>query len=341
MKAIITFTSGLESSASEKTMSLSVRLGHDGDKGGTPVLEPGTTTTLDAGSNATAEIVLNGVDTEGNPKYKVNFGIPKGAKGDMPTPVQAVSSSTTDVPSCKAVTDAKELLFRDMWNSACGANGTYNATTGYYELNGITDLTYSQAIDIMNYGPIIWRYEGNIAVGQNISTVLSAKIRTLLCSLDDTAYMSQAVKLFYSFMNLKSVEIIKLRYEDGAIRFPQMSVAFYGCFKLKKIVGAMDVSAVTSFYNCFGYANTLAEVRLQGIKANISFNDSPLLSYDSVKYMIDNAANTTAIVITVHATTLSYLNGTASDYTSTGHTKEEWQAIVTSATSKNITFATA
>ena len=49
--------------------------------GKTPVLETGTTTTLDPGQNATSEVVANGTDESGNPKYKLNFGIPKGYDG--------------------------------------------------------------------------------------------------------------------------------------------------------------------------------------------------------------------------------------------------------------------
>ena len=49
--------------------------------GKTPVLETGTTTTLDPGQNATSEVVASGEDENGNPKYKLNFGIPKGYDG--------------------------------------------------------------------------------------------------------------------------------------------------------------------------------------------------------------------------------------------------------------------
>lgn len=52
-----------------------------GVAGKTPVLETGSTTTLDPGQNATSEVVANGTDEKGNPKYKINFGIPRGADG--------------------------------------------------------------------------------------------------------------------------------------------------------------------------------------------------------------------------------------------------------------------
>lgn len=53
----------------------------EGVTGKTPVLETGETTTLPSGSQATSQVVANGVDSEGNPKYKLNFGIPRGADG--------------------------------------------------------------------------------------------------------------------------------------------------------------------------------------------------------------------------------------------------------------------
>lgn len=51
------------------------------ENGKTPVFVTGTTTTLDPGLSATAEVVQGGVDENGNPKYKINFGVPKGLDG--------------------------------------------------------------------------------------------------------------------------------------------------------------------------------------------------------------------------------------------------------------------
>lgn len=51
------------------------------ENGKTPVFVTGTTTTLDPGLLATAEVVQDGVDENGTPKYKINFGVPKGLDG--------------------------------------------------------------------------------------------------------------------------------------------------------------------------------------------------------------------------------------------------------------------
>lgn len=53
----------------------------EGVVGKTPVLTTGNTTTLEPGAQATSNVVNIGTDAEGNPKYRIDFGIPKGADG--------------------------------------------------------------------------------------------------------------------------------------------------------------------------------------------------------------------------------------------------------------------
>lgn len=60
--------------------------GHDGSQGPagkTPVFEVGTVSTLDAGAQATCTVTSDGVDDSGNPKYKINLGIPRGVAGQQ------------------------------------------------------------------------------------------------------------------------------------------------------------------------------------------------------------------------------------------------------------------
>ena len=55
--------------------------GEDGLTGKTPVFETGEVVTGAAGTAAIVTVVLNGVDEGGNPKYLINFTIPRGADG--------------------------------------------------------------------------------------------------------------------------------------------------------------------------------------------------------------------------------------------------------------------
>ena len=56
--------------------------GARGFTGHTPQLSVGTITTGAAGTLANVSLTENGTDTDGNPKYLINFVIPKGDKGD-------------------------------------------------------------------------------------------------------------------------------------------------------------------------------------------------------------------------------------------------------------------
>lgn len=219
----------------------------------------------------------------------------------------------------------------------------YNAETGYWELNGLTDLTEEDMWDIYvenmgvsfvshvndNYILRLWPFKNArirfIRVEDSMYHELSAfvfcrtnsKLEVFRCMKESGAETSvkisgRATGLFYACTNLKDAGMINVQkvniFIDKEIR------AFYGCTKLSRVI-------------------------LMNLKVDISFQDSPLLSYESLNYLVTNAANTAAITVTVHLTTYSYLTGTAQPTEEVGGTTEEWQALVTTAQGKQISFA--
>lgn len=68
--------------------------------GRTPVFETGKTETLDPGSDATAEVTPSGKDNDGNPVYRLNFGVPEGQPGK--TPVFSAGQTVTGDPGTQA-----------------------------------------------------------------------------------------------------------------------------------------------------------------------------------------------------------------------------------------------
>lgn len=122
----------------------------------------------------------------------------------------------------------------------------------------------------------------------------------------------------------------------GSIIYPNyISYAFIQCDKLRKILTVIDLNnyrintpITTMFQGCI----LLEYVRIQKIKQSISFSDSPLLSLESLQYLITNAANTSAITVTVHADVYAKIQD---------ETQTEWHALIASAQEKQITFATA
>lgn len=76
----------------------------------------------------------------------------------------------------------------------------------------------------------------------------------------------------------------------------------------------------------------LGSCEFKRVKYDISFSDSPLISLESLQFMITNAANTSPIIVTVHADVYAKIQD---------ETNAEWHALIEMAVAKQITFATA
>lgn len=206
------------------------------------------------------------------------------------------------------------------------AGAVYNEQTGFYELNGLTDITEEQMRNIYVYT--------SGAINQND---LSGKfcnflVRTNLpFKANSGGYFGDA-NIGAMFASNRTIEVVHV----GLIIYPNyISYAFSQCDKLRKILTVIDLNNyrvstpnTTMFRGCI----LLEYVRIQKIKQSISFSDSPLLSLESLQYLITNAANTSSITVTVHADVYAKIQD---------ETQTEWHALIATAQEKNITFATA
>lgn len=219
---------------------------------------------------------------------------------------------------------------------ACGA--VWNEETGYYELNGLTDITEEEMLTIYavfsdyKIEDINWKYAYTNA-------------RTNICP----KYATYASKAYPNFNGQRAfyfstMEVIKISdigtSPDFGFALSQGGNMFDSCEKLKRIIGRLWVDKSNSLYAIFNRCPKLEYVQIYGLSLPISFSDSPLLNYASLDCLITNAANTAAITVTVHPTTYSYLAGTAQPSADVGGTTDEWQALMTTAASKQISFAT-
>lgn len=218
----------------------------------------------------------------------------------------------------------------------------YNAETGYWELNGLTDLTENDMWDI-------YLWTSNLINQPNLDNAFSGSpIRTTFAFPIKSIYKSALrCSLNQACINCASLEVFNInKMSDSQIALSgdtAMHNAFNGCVKLRSIKTILYISFSNNaslFEESFSRCILLSDVRIRGLKQNISFKDSPLLSYNSLNFLITNAANSAAITVTVHFTTYSYLTGTAQPTEEVGGTTEEWQALVTTAQGKQITFAT-
>lgn len=195
---------------------------------------------------------------------------------------------------------AKELLFRDLWNTA---GGKYNAETGYYELNGLTDINYGQALTIYNAGA--FRPVANVEFRQYS---LNRQIKTNIPyaqSWYTQFYMPICMR--YMFASCVLLEAVRFsNAEDGGsmviLATGSGESMFSECNKLVKVFEILDFSKVTDLTRTFTGCTSLTTIRIRNLRRHLYIGDSPNLSKDSILYLIQNSAATEAITVTLHPT---------------------------------------
>lgn len=213
--------------------------------------------------------------------------------------------------------EAKRKAFIDQWNTACTSGairyGSYNEKTGYFELNGLTDISYEQALDINRQSEIY--SDSNVCGGYTSRTLYPIRSSASgWFSIPFTAKFENS-ELEVIFFSIKPM----LR--------TSMHSMFARCGKLRVIQGTLLLDNITNpnyVISMFRLCSELREVQLKSLKVSISFSDSPLLSLDSISYMVTNAANTSPITITLHPDAYARLT----------------DELIAQATEKQITFAT-
>jgi hypothetical protein len=209
------------------------------------------------------------------------------------------------------------------------AGAVYNQNTGFYELNGLTDITEEQM-------KVIYVQTNHVTRQTDLSGVFANanNIRTNYPFEIDGGY--KQVLCHATFAGCTNIEVVAFTKSTNNVFYSsRVNYLFQHCRKLKEVIGIIRIDYASSsekyekmFYQCFA----LVSVSLRGVKYDISFSDSPLISLESLQFMITNAANTSPITVTVHADVYAKIQD---------ETNADWHALLSAAQEKNITFATA
>lgn len=195
---------------------------------------------------------------------------------------------------------------RDLYISA-GAE--YNEATGFYELNGLTDITEEEM-------RVIYKYAGT---PQTKAAFAYSKARTNL--LMPGMYNGSVYEaMFYGCPNLEVAHLgnrqsLSPTSYDVPLVYTEGNNFFYLCKKLKKIYGKI-YQRINNWDLTFGECPALEEVRIAELYSSIQLSWSPNLSKESVQYMITNAkplsgAAVGSITITLHPTAYARLKDDA------------------------------
>ncbi len=206
--------------------------------------------------------------------------------------------------------------FIDMWNNACGDYGRYNSETGFFELNGLVDIGYEEAMDIY-----IHSIQGLLNASTRDQIFFRCKLRTVLPINDVARVQKNWRQAFFASTRLEAVS-----FSPDPANMTNCVQMFCDCPKLKRIRPYLimeNCNGTQMFDRCLA----LEEVKIQSLKNSVSFADSPLLNLESIDYTVRNRPThfTNQITIALHP----YAYARVTD------------EIFTLAASKNITIASA
>lgn len=200
----------------------------------------------------------------------------------------------------------KDSSLRDLYISA---GAVYNEQTGYYELNGLTDITEEEM-------RVIYKYAGT---PQTKAAFAYSKARTNL-PMPGMYNGSVYGAMFYGCPNLEVAHLgnrqsLSPTSYDVPLVYTEGNNCFYLCKKLKKIYGKI-YQRNNDWGLTFGECLALEEVRIAELYSSIQLSWSPNLSKESVQYMITNAkplsgAAVGSITITLHPTAYARLKDDA------------------------------
>lgn len=215
------------------------------------------------------------------------------------------------------------------------AGAKFNDETGYYELNGILDIAENEMYNTYR-----------ITYGQNVSNIYinTSDLRTNF--MPYPYYNGESVFSMGTNLHSYNIEVLALAPEGKSFGFCQVVTHGVRLDRCKRVIGIMNInSIINNNVNCFVYNGEEFYIKFSAKNiGSIYFDKMPNLKYDCWKFLIFNSVEQTSkdCIIRVAPNIYNLLTGSATDeqYIATGHTKEEWQQIVTDAQAKQISFAT-
>lgn len=195
----------------------------------------------------------------------------------------------------------KDSSLRDLYISA-GAK--YNEATGYYELNGLTDITEEEMRVIYDR---TWGWWIGLP---NIAGFGSSYPRTNIPCPDYKAIVYKGSCSLSSCFNrgeeTDNLEVLNFRpkYLPNESAFDQIKVSSMNwmCQANKKpisVIGIINVHYVAD-NNSLNIGGNIKSINIKNLSKNIKFYGSEVLSKESVLYMINNSEGTDAFTISLN-----------------------------------------
>lgn len=167
------------------------------------------------------------------------------------------------------------------------AGATYNYRTGYFELNGLVDITEDQMRDILLNG----RFP--ITSGEGVQLF---SLRTNISHPNISTYaQASLIGVLTDCSNLEVADV-----GSGIFNVKECASILSNNRKLKKIIGRIRFTKDTTIGdNCFIGLPELESVQIS-TAVSLNLYEAPNLNFDSLDYLVRNSINTDPITIIIH-----------------------------------------
>ena len=168
----------------------------------------------------------------------------------------------------------------------------FNEETGYFECNDLVDITLNDAINIIQYGNV----DSFVKMGGREEK----KVRVVFC-----ANLGGKWSTMSNSYRLGTGEYTERVYCQGILPISRCFVAnlgnygdFIHCKRLRDVL-YINLDNNSKTYTFWDLKNVITFLGIK-MKGSLSFKDSPLLSNESILFLINHEASTSAITITLH-----------------------------------------
>lgn len=175
----------------------------------------------------------------------------------------------------------------------------YDEARDCFSLNGITDIDWPEARAIMAYAHYTRFITRNTNSQDETQWAFAGHwfctIRTVFpLDFKGGGYTGLGGGLFAGWTGLEVIEVANCNFRS---RYSM----FKNCTKLRRVNGLRLASNYADWNNnMFDGCPALVEVYCKHLNTDLSLKDSPLLSMESVKYLISQRWGTNSITLTLH-----------------------------------------
>lgn len=224
----------------------------------------------------------------------------------------------------------------------------FNGTTGYYEMNGLTDLTFNDMLMVYATANLTNHpYQSGFGYAL-MRTQARTNYPTEVTGWSDTVDVSVRAMCVSSLIEVCVLTGNETGAQNNVIAVNDALWFLNDSRRLKAFLNPIRIKTSSALRYAGQSGNEVLEriyLQIQPNSGQTNFVTGGLfrsanIKYECFRYLVDNSttSSTATATVSVNATTYEYLTGESEPTEAVGGTSAQWQQLVTDGAEKGITF---